>query len=897
MAVPEQTPYKEYTANGITKIFPLEFDVLEQDHLIVLVNDLEPSVGSWLLDALNDTVVFALPPANGANIKIRRDTPMSRSTDYQTYNNSFRPEPVNEDLDNIWRKLQEMGVLNWMVDNNIKDLGDYVDGLNDETKAQFLAEIQKQGISLNQLENFTNQIYQNLANVAVSKGWFAEFVADGDENQKQINDKTVQYASTLEDILNINVRKNGMQTQTSGLQGGLFTFDASKAHINDGGVIVDGWVRNFAGPIYVEWFGATEGGDNTSAFQKAFNYIRTVKGGEITSNLKTHIVSNSCTYHDYTTIDLKGGQVKFTGTGMFASALYNKDRTEFLPYLHEDIYYKNQTSISVDNPVSKIAVDALKKSSSIVVENANKFSVGDYVFLTNGYCDMWRVMEQYNVVNPNKPFQDWVRPDVDLWRCEIAQIKGIVGNTIYFHDQISNDYLVNVKKYGFFIDENDRADHQGWNFARIERLGGASNCNFKNINILNDGNAFSIVSYCSVNNNALDCTVNGTGQGIEFMTCYNSHVLRCYSNTSKFGQSIRRGSSKCILGDASANYVSGDCPLIIWEGANLCIANNLSISGTGGNVDHAKIGFYFNTCWDCVGSNFTGKNLDSVVAVLFCRGNVTANNIVGCNVGVLINSYCSFDVKADTGFKNGQYKDSISDYDLSVFSVSISSDIRISNMKDIEKYSSIKSGGRAHIYKSFAVDVQGIDAENVILWNSVDDEKVYDSSKFKMKVSESNFKSGQVIQTLESGNNQTRLSAFKHSKFMQNMSLDCVHNVAFSGVEFLGKDVNKSLILTASHYTRFIDCVFKNLVYGIDFRGYGAVGSENWSSLVYFQNTSIDAPTRFLNYSDPTYIASINNLSPQCKNIQYISVLNEFPKLKTLANPLGNGNVNGWVII
>lgn len=109
MAVPEQTPYKEFTANGVTKIFPLEFDVLEQDHLIVLVNDLEPTVGSWSLDAQNDTVVFALPPANGANIKIRRDTPLSRSTDYESYNNSFRPKPVNKDFDRIWLKLQELG--------------------------------------------------------------------------------------------------------------------------------------------------------------------------------------------------------------------------------------------------------------------------------------------------------------------------------------------------------------------------------------------------------------------------------------------------------------------------------------------------------------------------------------------------------------------------------------------------------------------------------------------------------------------------------------------------------------------------------------------------------------------------------------------------------------------
>ena len=119
MAVPEQTPYKEYTANGITKIFPLEFDVLEQDHLIVLVNDLEPSVGSWSLDALNDTVVFALPPANGANIKIRRDTPVLRTCDYASYDNSFRPDSINDDFDKIILILQEKGYTDKKLINDL----------------------------------------------------------------------------------------------------------------------------------------------------------------------------------------------------------------------------------------------------------------------------------------------------------------------------------------------------------------------------------------------------------------------------------------------------------------------------------------------------------------------------------------------------------------------------------------------------------------------------------------------------------------------------------------------------------------------------------------------------------------------------------------------------------
>ena len=46
MAVSEQTPYIEYTANGITTSFALEFNCDNQDHLIVLVDDVEPVLGT-----------------------------------------------------------------------------------------------------------------------------------------------------------------------------------------------------------------------------------------------------------------------------------------------------------------------------------------------------------------------------------------------------------------------------------------------------------------------------------------------------------------------------------------------------------------------------------------------------------------------------------------------------------------------------------------------------------------------------------------------------------------------------------------------------------------------------------------------------------------------------------
>lgn len=136
MAVPEQTPYKEYTANGVTTSFPLEFDCDNQDHLIVTVNDIEPENGQWSL--INGAVVFLLAPANQAKIIIQRNTPFERNTDYQSYNNSFRPQPVNKDFDRIWWKLQELWVQVSLLWTQIKLLWS---GLKNEIKDRIAADL------------------------------------------------------------------------------------------------------------------------------------------------------------------------------------------------------------------------------------------------------------------------------------------------------------------------------------------------------------------------------------------------------------------------------------------------------------------------------------------------------------------------------------------------------------------------------------------------------------------------------------------------------------------------------------------------------------------------------------------------------------------------------------
>ncbi|WP_417649935.1 hypothetical protein [Acinetobacter baumannii] len=135
MSVPVQTPSKEYIANGTTTAFPLEFNCDKAEYLIVTLNGEEAPVGSWTL--ANDTVTFNVAPLNGVVVNLERNTPFQRTTNYQLYDNSFRPSAVNKDFDLIWWKLQELGYRDqviWLA--LLKEIADRIS--NDESILEYI---------------------------------------------------------------------------------------------------------------------------------------------------------------------------------------------------------------------------------------------------------------------------------------------------------------------------------------------------------------------------------------------------------------------------------------------------------------------------------------------------------------------------------------------------------------------------------------------------------------------------------------------------------------------------------------------------------------------------------------------------------------------------------------
>ena len=126
MTVENQIPYQTYIANGTDLSFALGFYVEDKSNFIVKIDDVVVSNTAYVYTKSANSIVFNIAPIAGQIITIERNTSSDRAINYSTYDNSFRPEVLNFDIDRVWYKIQELGVKDWLLNLKIQKFRDDV---------------------------------------------------------------------------------------------------------------------------------------------------------------------------------------------------------------------------------------------------------------------------------------------------------------------------------------------------------------------------------------------------------------------------------------------------------------------------------------------------------------------------------------------------------------------------------------------------------------------------------------------------------------------------------------------------------------------------------------------------------------------------------------------------
>lgn len=222
MAVPEQIPYTEYVANGVTKAFALTFNCQSKDHLMVFFNEIAVLQTDFSLTLSSQSesvsfVTFNTAPQIGTRVQLQRNTPLSRSTHYQSYNNSLRPSALNIDFDRLWLAMQEQRFKSTQIEQKIDNLINIFNNFSLLQQASSLTgnelmlvnqEEQARTVTVNQLLNYLSD---KLPPSVIEKPTLSIAAL---LNQQQIIGNTApqaQITATIDDSLTVKVRADGLE--------------------------------------------------------------------------------------------------------------------------------------------------------------------------------------------------------------------------------------------------------------------------------------------------------------------------------------------------------------------------------------------------------------------------------------------------------------------------------------------------------------------------------------------------------------------------------------------------------------------------------------------------------------------------------------------------------------
>lgn len=203
MTVESQIPYQSYTANGLQTSFALGFYVEDKGNFFVKKDDSVVNVNDYIYDSTTNSISFNTAPPQDCLVEIERVTSVDRSTTYATFNNSFRPEVLNYDIDRIWRKLQELAYTDSVL--FLKLIKEISDRIAVDTALQAQIDSLDDQVSLNttNIEQLINNLSQEIAERirvdTILKEMFLSII-DTAINEGTVNALAILHADSVDEL-------------------------------------------------------------------------------------------------------------------------------------------------------------------------------------------------------------------------------------------------------------------------------------------------------------------------------------------------------------------------------------------------------------------------------------------------------------------------------------------------------------------------------------------------------------------------------------------------------------------------------------------------------------------------------------------------------------------------
>ena len=252
MTVQNIVPYEKYVTSGSDSVYTVSYYVEDKDNLLIKLNDEVVSKNEYNYIKSSNAIQFNTTLLANQKLEIFRKTKLERATNFESYNNTLRPEVLNKDLDKIWLNLQEQShkVDQYDLDytysvstanqalKEVKDAQARADGayeLADLTNTE-IRPIPRGGTGANNASDARNNLDVH------SKAEVLALVQTGGAGEVLSIESGGTGGTTVEEArANLDVYSKSEVTSRVGLPiGNIRWFNGSRSQIEDGEIALDG---------------------------------------------------------------------------------------------------------------------------------------------------------------------------------------------------------------------------------------------------------------------------------------------------------------------------------------------------------------------------------------------------------------------------------------------------------------------------------------------------------------------------------------------------------------------------------------------------------------------------------------------------------------------------------